>query len=238
MAAQSSVRKGSPRQRGLSVLKTKLKAFYKDNKTTSKLSLNKMTLRYLKGKGPIKLRAKAGQARALVDFAVSLAREYSELDGEMGQHRFEAMQSFQVIHDLSAQDSLSEEDLVLWRRKAVEHMFHYACTGFHVVPKFHLLQHLPQHIRRSGVPRFFGECSGESKNKQAKGLWGKVSKGWATHEQVFERLMWLDALERIWLLSSSSAGKKYHILHKNNGYVLSVLFNNKKFNSELNKFMK
>ena len=140
MAAQSSVRKGSPRQRRLSVLKTKLKAFYKDNKTTSKLSLNEMTLRYLKGKRPIKLRAKAGQARALVDFAVRLARDYSELDGEMGQHRFEAMQNFQVIHDLSAQDSPSEEDLMLWRRKAVEHMFHYACTGFHAAPKFHLLQ--------------------------------------------------------------------------------------------------
>ena len=69
--------------------------------------------------------------------------------------RFEAMQSFQTIHDLSAKDSLSEEDLMLWRRKAVEHMFHYACTGFHVVPKFHLLQHLPQHIRRSGVPKTF-----------------------------------------------------------------------------------
>ena len=197
MAAQSSVRKWSPRQRGLSVLKTKLKAFYKDSRTTSKLSLKKMTLRYLKGKGGIKLRAKAGQARALVDFAVSLARDYKELDGEIGHHRFEAMQSFQTIHDLSAKDSLSEEDLMLWRRKAVEHMFHYACTGFHVVPKFHLLPHLAQHIRRSGVPRAFLVYSDESKNKQVKGLWGKVSKGWAMHEQVLEKLMRLDALERL-----------------------------------------
>ena len=83
------------------------------------------------------------------------------------------------------------------RPKAVEHMFHYACTGFHVVPKSHLLQHLPQHIRRSGVPRTFWVYSDESKNKQVKGLWGKVSKGWAMHEQVLERLMWLDALERL-----------------------------------------
>ena len=129
--------------------------------------------------------------------AVDLARHFQGFDGELGQHRFGAMQSIQVINSLSRQDALSEEDLMLWRRKAVEHMFHYVCAGFKVVPKFHLLQHLPQHIRRAGVPRTFWVYSDENKNRQVKGLWVMVSKGWSMPEQIFERLMWLDALERM-----------------------------------------
>ena len=72
------MKKGSPRQKGLSAFKKKLKAYYAENKTTSRLNLRKMTLRYLKGKGGIKLRAKAGQASALVGFAVNLARDFQE----------------------------------------------------------------------------------------------------------------------------------------------------------------
>ena len=87
---------------------------------------------------------------------------------------------------------------MLWRQKAVEHMFHYSGTGFHVVPKFHLFQHMPLHITRAGVPRTYWVYSDETKNRQVKGLWTKVSKGWSMHEQIFLRLMWLEALENLW----------------------------------------
>ena len=102
-----------------------------------------------------------------------------------------------VICAFSRQDKLTEAELMLWRRKAVEHIFHYAATGFHVVPKFHLSQHMPQHIIMAGAPRTFWVYSDESKNGQVKYLWTKFSKGWSMHEQIFLRLMRLDALEKL-----------------------------------------
>ena len=94
-------------------------------------------------------------------------------------------------------ESCIAKELMLWRQKAVEHMFHYSGTGFHVVPKFHLFQHMPLHITRAGVPRTYWVYSDETKNRQVKGLWTKVSKGWSMHEQIFLRLMWLEALENL-----------------------------------------
>ena len=133
----------------------------------------------------------------MVEFAVALAKEFKNLDGEQGHHRYQCTGSLGVICAFSRQDKLTEAELMLWRRKAVEHIFHYAATGFHVVPKFHLFQHMPQHIIMAGVPRTFWVYSDESKNGQVKYLWTKFSNGWSTHEQIFLRLMWLDALERL-----------------------------------------
>ena len=107
------------------------------------------------------------------------------------------MKSLASLSRLAKQDTLTEEDLTVWRRLAVEHMFHYACCGWPVVPEFHLLQHFPHFIQRSGVPRAYWVYSDETKNRQVKGLWEVVSKGHAMHEQIFLRLLWLDALERL-----------------------------------------
>ncbi len=47
------------------------------------------------------------------------------------------------------------------------------------------------------MPRAYWVYSDETKNRQVKGLWEVVSKGHAMHEQIFLRLLWLDALERL-----------------------------------------
>ena len=134
-------------------------------------------------------------ANALVGFTAELAEEFQEVDGAAGQHRHKCMQSMAAICSLAKQDMLTEQDLMAWRRLFAEHMFHYACCGYKVVPKFHYAQHFPQHILLSGVPSTFWVYSDEAKSKQVKGLWSAVSKGHSTHEQVMLRLLWLDSLQ-------------------------------------------
>ena len=154
-----------------------------------------MSLKWVKGRRHIKLRAKAAQAHALVAFTAGLAEEFQQFNGIAGHHRHKCMQSVAAICTLARQDLLTEQDLMTWRRLSAEHMFHYACCGYKVVPKFHYLQHLPQQILRSGVPRTYWVYSDEAKSKQVKGLWSVVSKGHSTHEQVMLRLLWLGSLQ-------------------------------------------
>jgi hypothetical protein len=194
LAEENNSQEGPARQRGLVALKARLKTYYKQHKVQSQFNLRKMTLKWIKGKGGIKLRAKAGEASALVPFTAGLAQDFRGADGELGQHRHHSMTCLAAMCALAKQDALTEDELLEWRRLSVAHMFHYACCGFPVYPKFHYLQHLPQHILRGGVPRTYWVYSDEAKNKQVKGLWTVVSKGWAMHEQVFLRLLWLDAL--------------------------------------------
>ena len=195
LAAESSLQEGSARQKGLAALKSRLKVYYKTHKVQSKFNLRKMTLKWVRGKSGTKLKAKAAQANALVGFTAGLAQDFQEFDGDAGQYRHKCMQSLAAICALARQDVLTEQELMAWRRFSVEHLFYYACCGYKFVPKFHFLQHLPQHILRSGVPRTFWVYSDEAKNKQVKGLWSVVSKGHSMHEQVMLRLLWLDSLQ-------------------------------------------
>jgi hypothetical protein len=71
-----------------------------------------MNLKWIKKGGAIKLRAKAGQARELVEFGVRLANDYSDVDGELRHHRHASMQSFAVIHELSKREVLTQD----WER--------------------------------------------------------------------------------------------------------------------------
>ena len=89
----------------------------------------------------------------------------------------QCMQSLATICSMAKQEALTEDELLQWRRLSVEHTFHYACCNYRAYPKFHYLQHFPQHIPRGGVPRtYWVYYSDESKNKQVKGLWAAVSK--------------------------------------------------------------
>ena len=155
LAIESARRDGDIRQQGLRALKARLKTYYRQYKVSTKLNLRKFNLKWIKGKGTPKLRAKAGQARALVAFTTALAEEFQHADGELGPHRCSSMKSLAAICDLSKQHYLTQEELVRWRTCSVSHMFHYACCGFNVVPKFHYFQHLPLHILRGGVPRTY-----------------------------------------------------------------------------------
>ena len=153
LATESTHPETDLKKRGLQALRVRLKAFYKEAKEQSKLKVRKVTL--IKGKGPPRLKAKAGQARALVAFTTELAREFSGADGALGMHRFQCMETLSGICELGKRDILTRDDLVRWRRLAAEHMFHYASAGFDAKPKFHYSQHLPQQVERGGVPRSF-----------------------------------------------------------------------------------
>jgi hypothetical protein len=171
----------------------RLKSYYKEQKVQSKLKVRKLTL--IKGKGAPRLKAKAGQARALVGFTTELARQFSGADGVLGMHRFQCMETMSAICDLGKRDILTRSDLVHWRRLAAEHMFHYASAGFDAKPKFYYCQHLPQHVERGGVPRNFWVYSDESKNGEIKRVWNVMSRGHAVYRQVLLRLEWRDALD-------------------------------------------
>ena len=178
-------------------MKVRLRAYYKENKVQSKLNLKKLKLKWIKGKGAPKLRAKAGQASSLVAFTVKLAEDFAWADGDKGHYRQHSMRSLAAICAFAKQEVLTDEELTQWRRLSVEHMFHYACAGFPAYPKFHYFQHMPQHILRGGVPRTYWVYSDEAKNRQVKGLWAAVSKGHSTCQQVLLRILWLDALQNV-----------------------------------------
>jgi len=197
LAPESRNKRSTARQKGLQALKARLRLYYKARRTKSQLPLRRVTLNWLRTKHGIKLRAHASQANALVGFTADLAEEFKQHDGHLGNHRCCSMQSIASIARLSRQDVLTEGDVTAWRRLSVEHMFHYACCQWPVYPKFRLFQHMPHFILRCGVPRTYWVYSDEAKNKQVKNLWTMVSKGHASFEQVFLRLLWHDDLSHV-----------------------------------------
>ena len=129
LALESPAQEGSVRQSGLAALKVKLKAFYKANKPQSTINVKKLTLKWIKGKGAPKLRAKAGQASCLAPFTLELARDFAEADGALGQHRHQCMATLAGICSLAKQDVLTHADLTNWRRLSVEHLG-FAYSGY------------------------------------------------------------------------------------------------------------
>ena len=114
---------------------------------------------YYKVKNTLRLKAKAGQARQLTSFTLDLAREFRSCDAELGEHRFQAMESLAKICSMAKQDVLTKQELTEWRWLSAIHMYHYAHCNFSVVPKFHYFLHLPEQMERGGVAR--------------QGSWGK-----------------------------------------------------------------
>ena len=112
LAPESTDTVGTERQKGLAVLKSRLKEYYKAHKISSKVPMRSFSLRTLKTNKRPKLKAKAGQARRLVDFAASLARKFEGADGEMGLRRHKAMTAFKVVFDLAGQTQLTRKDMV------------------------------------------------------------------------------------------------------------------------------
>ncbi len=146
VARESKREGGSDLQRGCEGFKARLAKHYKQEKTTSRLPLKRFGLTKLKVKKTLKLKAKAGQARCLMGFTLDLAREFQHCDGEVGQHRLQAMSTMAHICGLARTSVLTKQDLMKWRCLAFSHMFHYANCGFAVQPKFHYFLHLPQQV--------------------------------------------------------------------------------------------
>ncbi len=94
------------------------------------------------------------------------------------------MKAFSDIFEMAKKESLTKDELMLWRRLSAEHMYHYVSAGFDAEPKFHYFQPFPQHVERGWCPRTYWVYSDEAKNKEVKGLWNRVSKGHAVFQQL------------------------------------------------------
>ena len=197
LANESPQQGGSEVKRGCNVLKARLGKYYKRTKVTSKLPLRKFGPSKLKVKNTLKLKAKAGQARCLMGFTLELANEFKHCDGELGQHRLQAMKTLAEICSMSKKDVLTKQDLMTWRCLSFTHMYHYVSCGFTPQPKFHYFLHLPQQVERGGPVRSFWVYSDETKNKETKAIWQACSKGHSVYQQVLLRLEWLLALKRL-----------------------------------------
>ena len=155
LAQESRGQCGSEVKRDCNVLKARLAAYYKQTKPTSKLPLRKFGPSKLKVKNTLKLKAKAGAARCLMQFSLDLADEFKDSDGEMGQHRLQAMKTLAEIVSMSKKYVLTKHDLMTWRCLSFSHMYHYVNCGFTPQPKFHYFLHLPQQVERGGPVRSF-----------------------------------------------------------------------------------
>ena len=179
------------------VLKKRLAAYYKKEKVTSRLPLKRFSLRSLKVKKTLKLKAKAGQARCLMAFTLDLAREFRACDGDLGEHRVQAMETLSEVFKFSRKHQLTKQELVRWRWLSALHMFHHASCNFPAQPKFHYFLHLPEQAERGGCVRTFWVYSDESKNREVKSIWRVLSKGHSVCQSLLLRLEWLLALKRM-----------------------------------------
>ena len=195
--SQEKAGPGTVEHKGLKALKRRLAKFYQTQRVLSRLPLKRFSLRSLKVKRTLKLKAKAGQARCLMRFTLDLANEFQTSDGELGRHRAKAMETLSEIFSFSKKSKLTKEELTRWRWLNALHMFHYTKCGFTVQPKFHYFFHLPQQAERGGSVRSFWVYSDETKNREVKTIWNKVSKGHGVTQQVLLRLEWLLGLERV-----------------------------------------
>ena len=182
------------RERGLIELKRRLKRYYEERKVTNRLPLKRLTLGKVKSKAGPKLKAKAAQAKDLLDFAVDLAQEFKEDGSDLARHRCQMMEELAAMYSLVRKHEVSADELMAWRAHAAMFAFQYASCGFKFYPKFHYLMHIPEQVEQSGVLRSFWVYAEESKNRQLKTLFNVCSKGASIHQQILLRLQWLHAL--------------------------------------------
>ena len=174
---------------GLLALKARLHKYYTDHKIDTKIPLSRLTLRKIRVKKNPKLKAKAAQARRLLPFTLSLARELLQ-DPGVDRHCRESLESLSEIFRLNDQSEITEDGLMQWRRHAATFVYHHIAAGFRVYPKFHFFMHMPQQVRQSGVARSFWCYTEESKNRDVKRIWNICSKGHAIEQQILLHLLW------------------------------------------------
>ena len=182
------------RERGLMELKQRLRAYYKTSRVTNRLPVKRLTLGKIKSRTEPKLKAKAAQAKDLLQFAVALAQEFKEDGSDVARSRCHAMEELAAMYALVRQHEVSADELMAWRAHAAMFAFHYASCHFKFYPKFHCLMHTPEQVEQSGVLRSFWVYAEESKNRQLKTLFNVCSKGAGVHQQILLRLQWLHAL--------------------------------------------
>ena len=137
--------------RGFQILKRRIKQFYDRVKPDSKMPMARFTITKIKsGRRPPKLKAKAGQAKRLLPFALELAKEFRMDGGEFGELRYQCLKHLADIYDLARKKQLTEAEVDSWRWLAAMHMYYYVMCGFHVVPKHHYFLHMPEQILRAG----------------------------------------------------------------------------------------
>ena len=107
LAPEAQQGQGSAEQAGVLALKKRLAKFYKDTKVKSRVPLKRFGLSKLKVKNTLKLKAKAGQARCLMPFTLSLAKELQGSSGEFGHHRARAMETLGEIFAFSKKSQLT-----------------------------------------------------------------------------------------------------------------------------------
>ena len=141
-----------------------------------------------------KLKAKAAQAKDLLDFVVGLAKEFKEDGSDIAANRCLAVEELAAMYALVRKHEVSADELMAWRVHAAMFAFHYASCGFKFYPKFHYLMHIPEQVEQGGVLRSFWVYAEESKNRQLKTLFNMCSKGASVHQQILLRMQWLHAL--------------------------------------------
>ena len=179
---------------GLQSLKGRLTKWYAAHKTNSRVRVHKLTLKKIKTKNTLKLKAKAAQANRLVAFTRELTEQYRSKDGELGEHRFQCMWFLERLCALSRQSVLTPADLVDWRWCSAMFLYHHIMCGHHVTPKFHWFLHFPHIIEQAGAPRSFYLYSDESKNADIKRLYKACSNGNQVCKLILKRLGWQEGL--------------------------------------------
>jgi len=182
------------RERGLVQLRIRLRQFYVLRKISNRLPLKRLTLRKIKVKGTAKLKAKAAQAKELLPFTITLANEFRDRDGAVGERRCHMLLELEAMYNLASQHQVTHQDLMDWRANAAMFMYHYVSCGYKVYPKFHYLLHIPEQVEQSGALRSFWVYAEESKNSQLKQLFSICSKGHGLHQQMLLRMLWWHAL--------------------------------------------
>ena len=184
------------RNAGLVELKRRLKEHYCAHRVSNRLALKRFTLNKVKPrKGPVKLKAKAAQAKDVLNFTMALAEEFKADGSAICEHRFLMMQELSAMYEFAKKTEVTTDELMRWRTHAAFFAYYYASCGFHFVPKMHYVMHIPEQVEQSGVLRAFWVYAEESKNRHLKTLYEIASKGHALHQQMLVRLQWQHALE-------------------------------------------
>ena len=183
---------------GVRALKARIKKHYADHHVNSRIPLRRFKLTKIKsGRTGPKLKVKAAQARKLLPLTMQLVAEFRDVDGALGENRFQCVRHLCQIYELSNQRELSDADLTNWRQLASTFMYFYVSCGFRVYPKHHYFFHFPEQIARTGVPRDFWTYSDESKNFQLKRIFEVCGGRASSCQQVLLHLEWLFRLEHL-----------------------------------------
>ena len=110
------------------------------SKVSSRIPLGRFSLRFLKCQRARKFKAKAGQARCIVDFTAGLAEEFSAQDGCLGEHRCAAMVTLAELFSLRSSLNLAPGTCPDRGFLVAVHIIMRA-VNFKICPQFHYFAH-------------------------------------------------------------------------------------------------